>query len=204
MLSKDLEVTLNRAYKNAQEKRHEFMTVEHLLLALLDDKSAVQVLSACGIDLSVLRQDLIEFIDATITRSLKHMVSMKKLKFNLLMGFSAFYKEPFFKLVPAAMKRSWVQMLLLLFLVSKKAAVYFLRLQNIARIDVVNFIAHGISKVSNEDMSTEGIESDYHQSDKSSDESSTDGQLLAQFTVNLNKKAAQGSLDPLVGRSKVG
>ena len=59
MLSKDLELTLNRAYKNAQDKRHEFMTVEHLLLALLDDKSAAQVLNACAVDLSILRQDLV-------------------------------------------------------------------------------------------------------------------------------------------------
>ena len=77
-----------------------------------------------------------------------------------------------------------------------------MRLQNIARIDVVNFIAHGISKVPNENMSAEGIESDYHQTDKQSTEQATDGQLLAQFTINLNEKAEQGEIDPLVGRSK--
>ena len=63
MLSRDLEVVLNLAFKNAQEKRHEFMTVEHLLLALLDDASATKVLKACGVDISILRHDLIEFID---------------------------------------------------------------------------------------------------------------------------------------------
>ena len=82
MLSKDLELTLNRAYKNAQEKRHEFMTVEHLLLALLDDKSAVEVLRACGVDLSILRQDLIEFIDATISKIPKTHGQYGILKFN--------------------------------------------------------------------------------------------------------------------------
>ena len=73
MLSRELEVTLNLAFKNAREKRHEFMTVEHLLLALLDDASASNVLRACGADLDILRQDLIEFIDSTIPLSLIHI-----------------------------------------------------------------------------------------------------------------------------------
>ena len=66
MLSRELEVTLNLAFKNARDKRHEFMTVEHLLLALLDDASAANVLRACGADIDILRQDLTEFIDSTI------------------------------------------------------------------------------------------------------------------------------------------
>lgn len=203
MLSKDLEVTLNRAYKNAQEKRHEFMTVEHLLLALLDDKSAVQVLSACGIDLSVLRQDLIEFIDATITKIPKTHGQYDEIEVQPTHGFQRVLQRAVFQVSSSSNEEVvGANVIVAIFSEQESQAVYFLRLQNIARIDVVNYIAHGISKVSNEDMSTEGIESDYHQSDKSSDESSTDGQLLAQFTINLNKKAAQGSLDPLVGRSK--
>jgi ATP-dependent Clp protease ATP-binding subunit ClpA len=203
MLSKDLEVTLNRAYKNAQQKRHEFMTVEHLLLALLDDKSAVQVLSACGIDLSILRQDLIEFIDATITKIPKTHGQYEEIEVQPTHGFQRVLQRAVFQVSSSSNEEVvGANVIVAIFSEQESQAVYFLRLQNIARIDVVNFIAHGISKVSNEDMSAEGIESDYHQSDKSSDESSTDGQLLAQFTVNLNKKAAQGSLDPLVGRSK--
>ncbi|MDA7825755.1 ATP-dependent Clp protease ATP-binding subunit ClpA [Porticoccaceae bacterium] len=203
MLSKDLEVTLNRAYKNAQEKRHEFMTVEHLLLALLDDKSAVQVLSACGVDLSILRQDLIEFIDATITKIPKTHGQYEEIEVQPTHGFQRVLQRAVFQVSSSTNEEVvGANVIVAIFSEQESQAVYFLRLQNIARIDVVNFIAHGISKVANDDMSAEGIESDYHQTENHSDESPTDGQLLAQFTVNLNDKAAQGHLDPLVGRSK--
>jgi ATP-dependent Clp protease ATP-binding subunit ClpA len=203
MLSKDLEVTLNRAYKNAQEKRHEFMTVEHLLLALLDDKSAVQVLSACGVDLSILRQDLIEFIDATISKIPKTHGQYEDIEVQPTHGFQRVLQRAVFQVSSSSNEEVvGANVIVAIFSEQESQAVYFLRLQNIARIDVVNFIAHGISKVANDDMSAEGIESDYHQAEGQSDESTTDGQLLAQFTVNLNDKAAQGHLDPLVGRSK--
>ena len=203
MLSKDLEVTLNRAYKNAQEKRHEFMTVEHLLLALLDDKSAVQVLSACGVDLSILRQDLIEFIDATISKIPKTHGQYEDIEVQPTHGFQRVLQRAVFQVSSSSNEEVvGANVIVAIFSEQESQAVYFLRLQNIARIDVVNFIAHGISKVANDDMSAEGIESDYHQAENQPDESSTDGQLLAQFTVNLNDKAAQGHLDPLVGRSK--
>ena len=203
MLSKDLEVTLNRAYKNAQEKRHEFMTVEHLLLALLDDKSAVQVLSACGVDLSILRQDLIEFIDATISKIPKTQGQYDEIEVQPTHGFQRVLQRAVFQVSSSSNEEVvGANVIVAIFSEQESQAVYFLRLQNIARIDVVNFIAHGISKVPNEDLSADGIESDFHQADKQTDESSTDGQLLAQFTVNLNDKAEQGGLDPLVGRAK--
>ena len=203
MLSKDLEVTLNRAYKNAQEKRHEFMTVEHLLLALLDDKSAVQVLSACGVDLSILRQDLIEFIDATISKIPKTQGQYDEIEVQPTHGFQRVLQRAVFQVSSSSNEEVvGANVIVAIFSEQESQAVYFLRLQNIARIDVVNFIAHGISKVPNEDLSADGIESDFHQADKQTDEASSDGQLLAQFTVNLNDKAEQGGLDPLVGRAK--
>jgi ATP-dependent Clp protease ATP-binding subunit ClpA len=203
MLSKELEVTLNRAYKNAQEKRHEFMTVEHLLLALLDDKSAVQVLSACGVNLSILRQDLIEFIDATISKIPKTHGQYEDIEVQPTHGFQRVLQRAVFQVSSSSNEEVvGANVIVAIFSEQESQAVYFLRLQNIARIDVVNFIAHGISKVANDDMSAEGIESDYHQAENQPDESSTGGQLLAQFTINLNDKAAQGHLDPLVGRSK--
>ena len=203
MLSKDLELTLNRAYKNAQEKRHEFMTVEHLLLALLDDKSAVEVLRACGVDLSILRQDLIEFIDATITKIPKTHGQYEDIEVQPTHGFQRVLQRAVFQVSSSTNEEVvGANVIVAIFSEQESQAVYFLRLQNIARIDVVNFIAHGISKVSNENMSAEGIESDYHQTDKQSTDQATDGQLLAQFTINLNEKAEQGEIDPLVGRSK--
>ncbi len=203
MLSKDLELTLNRAYKNAQEKRHEFMTVEHLLLALLDDKSAVEVLRACGVDLSILRQDLIEFIDATISKIPKTHGQYEDIEVQPTHGFQRVLQRAVFQVSSSSNEEVvGANVIVAIFSEQESQAVYFLRLQNIARIDVVNFIAHGISKVPNENKSAEGIESDYHQTDKQSTEQGTDGQLLAQFTINLNEKAEQGEIDPLVGRSK--
>ena len=203
MLSKDLELTLNRAYKNAQEKRHEFMTIEHLLLALLDDKSAVEVLRACGVDLSILRQDLIEFIDATISKIPKTHGQYEDIEVQPTHGFQRVLQRAVFQVSSSSNEEVvGANVIVAIFSEQESQAVYFLRLQNIARIDVVNFIAHGISKVPNENMSAEGIESDYHQTDKQSTEQATDGQLLAQFTINLNEKAEQGEIDPLVGRSK--
>ena len=204
MLSKDLELTLNRAYKNAQEKRHEFMTVEHLLLALLDNKSAAQVLNACAVDLSILRQDLIEFIDATISKIPKTQGQYDDIDVQPTHGFQRVLQRAVFQ-VSSSNNEEVVgaNVIVAIFSEQESQAVYFLRLQNIARIDVVNFIAHGISKMPNDNLSAESIESDYQPSNNTSDESqSVDGQLLAQFTVNLNYEAEQGRLDPLVGRSK--
>jgi ATP-dependent Clp protease ATP-binding subunit ClpA len=204
MLSKDLELTLNRAYKSAQEKRHEFMTVEHLLLALLDDKSAVQVLNACAVDLSILRQDLLEFIDATISKIPKTQGQYNEIEVQPTHGFQRVLQRAVFQVSSSSNEEVvGANVIVAIFSEQESQAVYFLRLQNIARIDVVNFIAHGISKIPNDNLSAEGIESDYQQSDKSQIESqSSEGQLLAQYTVNLNLEAEEGRLDPLVGRAK--
>lgn len=204
MLSKDLELTLNRAYKNAQEKRHEFMTVEHLLLALLDDKSAVQVLNACGVDLSILRQDLIEFIDATISKIPKTRGQHDDIDVQPTHGFQRVLQRAVFQVSSSSNEEVvGANVIVAIFSEQESQAVYFLRLQNIARIDVVNFIAHGISKVPNENLSSDGISSDYQQEEKPSEDGSvSDGQFLSQFTINLNLEAEQGRLDPLVGRSQ--
>jgi ATP-dependent Clp protease ATP-binding subunit ClpA len=204
MLSKDLELTLNRAYKNAQEKRHEFMTVEHLLLALLDDKSAVQVLNACGVDLSVLRHDLIEFIDATISKIPKTRGQHEDIDVQPTHGFQRVLQRAVFQVSSSSNEEVvGANVIVAIFSEQESQAVYFLRLQNIARIDVVNFIAHGISKVPNENLSSDGISSDYQQEEKPSEDGSvSDGQFLSQFTINLNLEAEQGRLDPLVGRSQ--
>jgi ATP-dependent Clp protease ATP-binding subunit ClpA len=204
MLSKDLELTLNRAYKNAQEKRHEFMTVEHLLLALLDDKSAVQVLNACGVDLSILRQDLIEFIDATISKIPKTRGQHEDIDVQPTHGFQRVLQRAVFQVSSSSNEEVvGANVIVAIFSEQESQAVYFLRLQNIARIDVVNFIAHGISKVPNENLSSDGISSDYQQEEKPSEDGSvSDGEFLSQFTINLNLEAEQGRLDPLVGRSQ--
>jgi ATP-dependent Clp protease ATP-binding subunit ClpA len=198
MLSKELEVTLNRAFRNAQDKRHEFMTVEHLLLALLDDPSAIGVLRACGVDISILRQDLIEFIDATIS---KIPATQEDIDIQPTHGFQRVLQRAVFQVSSSTNEEVvGANVIVAIFSEQESQAVYFLRLQNVARIDVVNYISHGISKIGDESLGIEDDDNALPQGD--TEESNTNGtqSLLDQFTVNLNEQARQGLLDPLVGR----
>jgi ATP-dependent Clp protease ATP-binding subunit ClpA len=200
MLSKELEVTLNRAFRNAQDKRHEFMTVEHLLLALLDDPSATAVLRACAVDLSILRQDLIEFIDATIS---KIPATQEDIDIQPTHGFQRVLQRAVFQVSSSTNEEVvGANVIVAIFSEQESQAVYFLRLQNVARIDVVNFISHGISKVGDESLEIEGDDNAFPQGDNEAGNSNGTQSLLEQFTVNLNEQAKQGVLDPLVGRAE--
>ena len=144
MLSRELEVTLNLAFKNAREKRHEFMTVEHLLLALLDDASASKVLKACGADITILRQDLIEFIDSTMPTIPETQLEQETQPTH---GFQRVLQRAVFQVNSANHSEVMgANVVVAIFSEQESQAVYFLRLQNVARIDVVNYISHGISK----------------------------------------------------------
>ena len=200
MLSKELEVTLNRAFRNAQDKRHEFMTVEHLLLALLDDPSAINVLRACAVDLSILRQDLIEFIDATIS---KIPATQEDIDIQPTHGFQRVLQRAVFQVSSSTNEEVvGANVIVAIFSEQESQAVYFLRLQNVARIDVVNFISHGISKVGDESLEIEGDDNALPQGDTEGGSSNGTQSLLDQFTVNLNEQAKLGLLDPLVGRAE--
>lgn len=194
MLSRDLEVVLNLAFKNAQEKRHEFMTVEHLLLALLDDASATKVLKACGVDISILRHDLIEFIESTITT---FPGAESNPETQPTHGFQRVLQRAVFQ-VSSTNKDEVVgaNVVVAIFSEQESQAVYFLRLQNVARIDVVNYISHGISKVPEEAEEASAVSSDTSQRAPESEQKS----LLSQFASNLNEQAVLGNVDPLVGR----
>jgi ATP-dependent Clp protease ATP-binding subunit ClpA len=197
MLSRELEVTLNLAFKSARERRHEFMTVEHLLLALLDDASASNVLRACGADLERLRQDLVEFIDSTIPTIPETKLDHETQPTH---GFQRVLQRAVFQ-VNSANNSEVVgaNVVVAIFSEQESQAVYFLRLQNVARIDVVNYISHGISKYADqsEHRSDTSEESTVRESDGPQDEES----LLNQFATNLNEQAEQGRTDPLIGRS---
>jgi ATP-dependent Clp protease ATP-binding subunit ClpA len=199
MLSKELEVTLNRAFRNAQDKRHEFMTVEHLLLALLDDPSAIGVLRACGVDISILRQDLIEFIDATIS---KIPATQEDIDIQPTHGFQRVLQRAVFQVSSSTNEEVvGANVIVAIFSEQESQAVYFLRLQNVARIDVVNFISHGISKVGDESLEIEGDDNALPQGDTEEGNANGTQSLLDQFTINLNEQAKKGLLDPLVGRA---
>ncbi|MGV6807531.1 MAG: ATP-dependent Clp protease ATP-binding subunit ClpA [bacterium] len=194
MLSRELEVTLNLAFKDANTKRHEFITVEHLLLALLDNDSAAGVLSSCGADIAVLRRDLKEFIESTtpvIPASHSEQETQPTLGFQRVLQRAVFHVQSSGK-----NEVNGANVVVAIFSEQESQAVYFLRLQNISRIDIVNYISHGVSKVTDQSAQKPSEEI-------STDEPTTQEQaktLLEQFTMNLNAQAEQGYIDPLVGR----
>ncbi|MCC5885971.1 MAG: ATP-dependent Clp protease ATP-binding subunit ClpA [Gammaproteobacteria bacterium] len=196
MLSKDLEVTLNLAFKEARSKRHEFMTVEHLLLALLDNSTAVQVLKAIGCDLEKLRADLEEFIDTT-TPLIPVGDSSRETQPTL--GFQRVLQRAVFHVQSSGRKEvTGANVLVAIFSEQESQAVYFLKQQNVARIDVVNYIAHGISKVSG---AADGGEPAPEQEDADVAGGEQPAQSpLESFATNLNEQAKAGRIDPLVGR----
>ncbi|GAB1268206.1 ATP-dependent Clp protease ATP-binding subunit ClpA [Aurantivibrio infirmus] len=199
MLSKDLEVTLNVAFKGARSKRHEFMTVEHLLLALIDNESAAHVLRACGADLGHLRTELIEFVDSTtplIPESEKERETQPTLGFQRVLQRAVFHVQSSGK-----NEVTGANVLVAIFSEQESQAVFYLKQQSIARIDVVNFITHGIPKVAGH--SSGSIE---HGSEQHEDEGLQTGENQSQnpldsYATNLNEEAMQGRIDPLVGRA---
>ena len=196
MLSKDLELTLNSAFKEARAKRHEFMTVEHLLLALLDNHAAADVLSACAADIPQLRRDLIEFIDSTTPLI---PVDDEDRETQPTLGFQRVLQRAVFHVQSSGKKEvTGANVLVAIFSEQESQAVYFLKQQSISRIDVVNFIAHGISKVQSDDAEQQDFHQENLQEDGGSDSSSSNP--LDSFATNLNEAAANGRIDPLVGR----
>ena len=194
MLDKELETTLNDAFKGAQSKRHEFMTVEHLLLALLDNAEAMLVIKACGGDLNGLRGELIEFVDATtplIPEEEDDRDTQPTLGFQRVIQRAAFHVQSSGKA-----EVTGANVMVALFSEQESQAVYFLKMQNIARLDVVNFITHGISKIAGDD-------SDRELDRPSEDEApAEEGEAnpLDSFATNLNIEAEEGRIDPLIGR----
>ncbi len=196
MLSKDLEVTLNLAFKEARSKRHEFMTVEHLLLALLDNSTAVQVLKAVGCDLDKLRGELEEFIDTTTPLI---PVGDASRETQPTLGFQRVLQRAVFHVQSSGRKEvTGANVLVAIFSEQESQAVYFLKQQNVARIDVVNYIAHGISKVSGAADGAEGAP-EQDEAEVAGGEAPAQSPLES-FATNLNEQARKGRIDPLVGR----
>lgn len=195
MLSKELEQTLSIAFKAAREKRHEFMTVEHLLLALLDNQSAQAVLNAVGADNEQLRQDLTQFIDFT-TPLIASEDNDRETQPTL--GFQRVLQRAVFHVQSSGKKEvTGANVLVAIFSEQESQAVYFLKQQEIARIDVVNYIAHGIS--CSGDLKGDGFSTDLTEEVVSGEESNAN-RPINNYTTNLNELAKKGKIDPLVGR----
>ena len=197
MLSKDLEQTLNQAFKGARTKRHEFMTVEHLLLALVDNAVAANVMVACGADLAQLRTDLVDFIDSTTP-----LIPERELERETqpTLGFQRVLQRAVFHVQSSGKKEvTGANVLVAIFSEQESQAVFFLKQQTVARLDVVNYLTHGISKVTGES----DHELDHNQSPADDDVSIGESEKspLENFATNLNEEARLGRIDPLVGRS---
>ncbi|HCC43395.1 MAG TPA: ATP-dependent Clp protease ATP-binding subunit ClpA [Gammaproteobacteria bacterium] len=192
MLSRELEVTLNLAFKDARAKRHEMMSVEHLLLALLDNASAVSVLSACDGDIEKLRAELVEFLDATTPLI---PVSEDNRETQPTLGFQRVLQRAVFHVQSSGRKEvDGSNVLVAIFSEQESHAVFLLKQQGINRIDVVNYIAHGVSK--------DGSEDSGHGEEISGEEETSEKHVTAlqAYATNLNEQAKSGRIDPLVGR----
>ncbi len=198
MLSKELEFTLNLAFKEAREKRHEFMTIEHLLLALLGNPAAEDVLKACSVNLDQLRNELTVFLDETTPV----LSEIDERDTQPTLGFQRVLQRAIFQAQSSGKKEvNGANVLVAIFNEQESQAVYLLNKQDVSRLDIVSYISHGISKV---DDANEGIEDD----DKSveGNEELSDAKAsqnpLDLYAVNLNKRAEEGRIDPLIGRKE--
>ena len=206
MLSKELESTLNLAFRSAREKRHEFMTVEHLLLALLDNSAAVQVLLACHANLDQLRLDLVLFIDETtplISTNEPHRETQPTLGFQRVLQRAVFHVQS-----AGRQEVSGANVLAAIFSEQDSQAVYFLKKENVTRLDVVNYISHGIDKLEidehEEHPLSRSMQQQQHQQQEDEDMSgdSSIKSPLESYTINLNNLAKMGKIDALVGREE--
>jgi len=196
MLSRDLEVTLNSAFKRARELRHEYMTVEHLLLGLLDNASAVQVLNACGSDVSKLREELEQFV----TQTTPALPEDSERDTQPTLGFQRVLQRAVFHVQSSGKQEvTGANVLVAIFSEQESQAVYFLKQQEIARIDVVNYISHGIAK--SEEAGSDGeTESESQTNQTASGEERTSN--LDGYCTNLNSEVKKGRIDPLIGRDE--
>lgn len=193
MLSKELEITLNNAFTYAHSKRHEFITVEHLLLALLDNATVIPILEACG-GSSNLRGELTQFIDETVSLIPENI----QRETQPTLGFQRVLQRAVFHVQASNKKQvTGANLFVALFSEQDSHAVYLLNKFDITRLDVVNYIAHGISKIEQKKTQEHGNEGVADVTVQDAPESP-----LEKYATNLNNEALQGRIDPLIGREK--
>ncbi len=191
MLSKELENTLNRAIQLAHQSRHEFVTVEHLLVAMIDDELALEIFSACDVDLVLLKEDLDEFLSDQVPL----LPDDDNLATQPGVGFQRVLQRAILHVQSSGKKEvNSGNVLVAIFAEQESHAVYFLNKQNVQRLDVVNFISHGISKQMDGGSAEPLVEGDQVEGDEKNKNP------LEQFARNLNEMAGEGKIDPLIGR----
>ena len=193
MIAQELEVSLHMAFMDARQKRHEFISVEHLLLAMLDNPSAADVLRACGANLDQLRKNLSEFIE----QHTPLVSGTDEVETQPTLGFQRVIQRAILHVQSSGKKEvTGANILVAIFGEKDSHAVYYLHQQNISRLDVVNYISHGISKQKSSEQPPRSS------GEESSDEQETAGHggALENYTQNLNQQATAGKIDPLIGR----
>ncbi|MCG8276487.1 ATP-dependent Clp protease ATP-binding subunit ClpA [Stenotrophomonas sp. NLF4-10] len=194
MFSKDLEQTIGQCYKRAREARHEFMTVEHLLLALLENPSAQAVLKACGADLERLRQELEQAVETSVSR----LADDDGRDTQPTLGFQRVLQRAVYHVQSSGKKEvTGANVLVAIFGEKDSHAVYYLNQQDVTRLDIVNYLSHGIAKVGEEGEAAPSIDGEGR---VEGGEGEAKGDALAEYASNLNEQARAGRIDPLVGR----
>ncbi len=201
MLSRNLEQTLHRALSLASERRHEYATLEHLLLGLADDTDAATVLRACGVDLDKLRTDLAEFLD----KDLAGLATDRSGDPKPTAGFQRVVQRAAIHVQSSGRDEvTGANVLVALFSERESHAVYFLQLQDMTRLDAVNFISHGIAKApgrsATRPVQGTGQNEGHHEQEREEKPGRRNQDALSNYCVNLNKKAMAGKIDPLIGR----
>ena len=198
MLDKELEYTLNVAFKEARSKRHEFVTVEHLLLALLDNTTALEVLKASGANINRLRNNLSEFIDRT-TPVIPLNIHDRDTQPTL--GFQRVIQRAVFQVQSSGKTEvTGANVLAAIFSEQESQSVYFIRQENISRLDVINYIAHGTTKPKMQ--SREDHSFNQYSEDSEGMQEENGSSPLELYTTNLNARAKLGLIDPLIGREE--
>lgn len=197
MLSRNLEQTLHRALANANERRHEYATLEHLLLALTEDQDALAVLRACGVDVAKLKAELVEYLDG----ELSNLVTTRQDDAKPTAGFQRVLQRAAIHVQSSGREEvTGANVLVALFSERESHAVYFLQEQEMTRFDAVNYISHGIAKAPGraEPKRVSGADEEAH-AEKVVKKGT---EALEAYCVNLNKKALSGKIDALIGREQ--
>lgn len=190
MIAQELEVSLHMAFMDARQKRHELITVEHLLLAMIDNPTAAEVLRACGAKLDVLRHELNQYIEEHTPT----VIGQEEVDTQPTLGFQRVIQRAMLHVQSSGKKEvTGANVLVAIFGEKDSHAVFFLHQQGITRLDVVNFISHGVSK-NNETAKPQG-------EDPETGAESNAGGALETYTINLNAQVAAGKIDPLIGRA---
>ena len=191
MLNHELEETLSKAFKDARDLRHEFMTVEHLLLSLLDNADAHKVLAACGTDMNKMRDSLEEFINETTPLLSDKVTGVETVP---TLGFQRVLQRAVFHVQSSGKNQvTGANVVVAIFSEQESQAVYLMHQFGVERIDVVNYISHGVANAEKTDEKL---------ADAQTEESAkSENSALSKYAVNLNIEAREGRIDPLIGRS---